>query len=173
MITDNLKKWHAALFLRSYNAKSDTDLSMTDTSGSEFNLRLDSDSIGNNYWGYDLVNQSQNYGIHVGSGTTPPTPQDYNLESKIPSRSVTLSNQTRDSSCENGIFKRETTFTVTNRGSSELTVSEVGLINQTESTTNQTKYVLIDRTLLDSPATIPAGETATITYTITYTVASA
>lgn len=64
-------------------------------------------------------------------------------------------------------------FTAYNKTANDVVVSELGWVERLETSSAQnvrnsltTTYVLLDRTVLDNPITIPAGETATITYTI-------
>lgn len=121
-------------------------------------------------------------GIKLGSGTTPPTRDDYGLETYIPSGKLvcTLTNK-RIYAEENGPYCVEYIFTVTNSSDDDVTISEIGRVDNVNATTSTyggssssvSKRFLIDRTLLDTPITIPSNETATITYTLKASVSTA
>ena len=105
-----------------------------------------------------------NYGVVFGSGTTPPTVNDYKLESTIsdtltftkPS-AVTL-NETDD------YWEMSATYGIST--SSDKTISEVGVFVTYNGTTDISKSVMIDRTVLENPIVIPAGQSKQVTYTI-------
>lgn len=105
--------------------------------------------------------------LMLGTGTTTPTADDYCLESPI----------TKNLSCDSISVSRTSlikTYTATfaNSGSSDITVTEVGFIvyilyNYSTTSENSDNF-LMDRTVLDTPVTIPAGESRTITYTLSF-----
>lgn len=105
--------------------------------------------------------------LMLGTGTTAPTADDHCLESPI----------TTNLSCDSISVSRTSlikTYTATfaNSGSSDITVTEVGFIiciyyNYSNSSENSDNF-LMDRTVLDTPVTIPAGESRTITYTLSF-----
>jgi len=105
--------------------------------------------------------------LMLGTGTTAPTADDYHLESPI----------TTNLSCDSVSVSRTSliktyTATFTNSGSSDITVTEVGFIvyilyvysNHDEKSDN----FLMDRTVLETPITIPAGESRTVTYELSF-----
>jgi len=103
--------------------------------------------------------------IILGSGTTEPTPEDYRLESQI----------TTNLSCDNVSVSRNTTVktytaTFSNSGTSPITVTEIGYVSRTGYGTNPITYddFLMDRTVLETPITIPAGESRTVTYELSF-----
>lgn len=116
---------------------------------------------------------AKNNGVHIGSGTTAPSASDYCLENRISSgisvvNTVILYDGNKDAS---GNLKSEIIYTVQNTSNNTITISEVGTVvqafgsvNQGVSTGNGNKYVLIDRTLLDTPLVLPAGESGAFTY---------
>ena len=124
----------------------------------------------------NIANPSTNsaaVGVYVGSGTTSPTENDYTLETPITSGlSGTMRVQYSDTLDNDGNPQLVQVLTLRNTSSSDITVSEVGWIakglcdasNNTASGSG--KNLLFDRTVLNSPVTIPAGESAAITYTI-------
>lgn len=53
-------------------------------------------------------------------------------------------------------------MTITNNNETDITIGEVGIVYQTGSSYS----VLFERTVLESPITIPAGGVGQVTYTI-------
>ena len=102
-------------------------------------------------------------GIYLGSGTTPATLDDHKMESMITSGlvcSVATSLDDNNDAVNN--------ITITNNTNADITIGEVGTggyayCGQESSYWN---VLLMDRTVLDSPVTIPAGGVGQITYTI-------
>lgn len=105
--------------------------------------------------------------IVLGSGTTEPTPEDYRLESQI----------TTNLSCDSVSVSRNTTVktytaTFSNSGTSDITVTEIGYVSRFAWAYNTGDYIyddfLMDRTVLETPITIPAGESRTVTYELSF-----
>ena len=116
-------------------------------------------------------------GIIVGTGNTPATEDDYALDSMITSGitgSISASPIISfDSSSNEYVVARD--VTIANGGSSALTISEIGILGKayTASSKGSTvgstnKYILVDRTVLPEPVTIPAGESGVIRYEFRY-----
>lgn len=106
-----------------------------------------------------VSNSTNGSAIVVGSGTTPPIVTDYKLESQITTVSGSASYK-RVSAANSDTFTA--VATITNTGTEPITISEVGLQLKA---TNNSNY-MVERTLLESPITIPAGGTGNVTYTI-------
>lgn len=115
-----------------------------------------------------------NSGIHLGSGTTTPTENDYALTSQITSGlTVTTTGITRGRDSSDRLYM-ECVLNVTNTSSANITIAEVGLVsgnvvccNTSSATTAAANNILIDHTLLTSPVTIAPSDTAAIKYRIT------
>lgn len=108
-----------------------------------------------------------NYGTYFGTGTTPPTMKDYNLESPIMDGTLASSN------AGNAMFGFEKdharvyrTHEVFNNGTNDVTITEVGVFGAVSS--SSPILFMIDRTVLDKPITIPAGESRSITIAIVF-----
>lgn len=110
-------------------------------------------------------NTSTHQYVEFGNGTTPATVNDYKLESEITtgisvsSQDVTTTEQT------DSYILWTATFGV--KASVETTISEIGLFSHVY-TTSGNLTALVDRTVLDTPITIPAGQSKQITYTIRF-----
>lgn len=111
----------------------------------------------------DVVFNSSSAGIVLGSGNTPPTIDDYCLESMITSG---LSQKTIISNDENGNLTYKATMT--NISQNPITIGEVGVISKvyTGANTATGKIVLMERTALETPVTIEPDGVGQITYTI-------
>lgn len=114
-----------------------------------------------------LAKSSSNANLYmrVGTGTTAPTENDYEL--------ATVNT---DVSCDTVIvgnsanYTKTYTATFSNPTSSDITVTEVGLYGKISYNSQNEFYidVLLDRTVLTTPITIPAGESKTITYELSF-----
>ena len=115
-----------------------------------------------------------NAGFVFGTGSTAPTENDYILESQITSGITgVLTNTVRGIDTNNKPYI-EFTFTVTNTGSSSISITEIGYVTgnaycctSSTATSAANNNVLIDRTLLDGAVTIAAGNSAAIKYRLT------
>lgn len=118
-----------------------------------------------------LGSSNTSYGIRVGSGTRPATDEDYALESQVTSgltATVTTNVVEYDAS---GNPTAKIGLTITNTSDSDITIAEVGSFQNVRSAataggTSTARATLFDRTVLDSPITIPAGGAAVLTYRI-------
>lgn len=122
---------------------------------------------------YSVSTSSSSTGIHLGTGDTAPTENDYALESKI-SSGITASTPTRQYNKDNnGNPYLTLMFTVTNTTSSDIIVKEIGFVqsaylatNMGSSQSSNGTHILLDRTILSQPVTIPANDSAAIKYTL-------
>ena len=108
-------------------------------------------------------------GIYFGSGTTPATKDDYTLESPITS-GLSISSPTTLSygNSSDGIHTCSAAFTIANTTDSDISISEVGLFTPINSTSGSYYSVLMERTVLTEPITIPSGGTKIVNYKITF-----
>ena len=103
--------------------------------------------------------------VRFGNGTTPATVNDYNLESPIV-ENISVTNPSAPTTEQTDSYISWTvTFGVL--ASVETTISEIGLISRVYRS-NGVMTTLVDRTVLDTPVTIPAGQSKQITYTIRF-----
>ena len=113
------------------------------------------------------ANTASSYGLSFGTGTTPATASDYCLESILGTTQISASVPSTVSYSRVDTYEEySVTFGVTNKTGDAITISEAGLTIY--DTNNPYPYVLVDRTVLDTPVTIPAGQSKQITYTIRF-----
>lgn len=107
-------------------------------------------------------------GVSFGTGNTPTSFDDYTLSGDV----VTAISFTLVRSC--GVDDNGCTltciYTITNTENKDVTIGEVGIWGRYEyyynNSNRKTVYPLIERTVLESPVTIPAGGVGQVTYTI-------
>ena len=109
-------------------------------------------------------------GIWVGSGNTPATKGDYALENRITSGLSKVGNTTVNVDEDNGNPYIRMDFILENTSGADITIKEVGYVQTLRYSASKSgaastsSTFLIDRTVLESPVTIPAGGTGTIRY---------
>lgn len=119
-------------------------------------------------------------GVAFGTGTTAPTENDYTIESII-SSGLTLSSTPSKQyyfDSENDKYYVYYDFTLANNTESDISISEVCLFatiypGDTKGVTPSTSVynnfsILIDRTVLETPIVIPAGESGVVRYSMEY-----
>ena len=103
-------------------------------------------------------------GVLFGTGTTQPTIDDYKLAGDIISTISASVSYTRTVTEDSTTF--QCVYTINNSGTEEITIGEIGLIGGCDS--SAARRILVERTVLDSPVTIPAGGVGQVTYTINF-----
>lgn len=116
-------------------------------------------------------------GVVVGTGDTPPTVDDYKLEAQITANLTGTTIQSTGQDIEGNPYLN-IDLTLHNSGAETVTIREIGYRQgfntatvQGTTTSSTTRYLLIDRTVLDEPVVIPAGENGIIRYTLKTIVA--
>ncbi len=107
------------------------------------------------------------YGVFWGRGTTPPTIDDYALESPIIDDSLaTVGSLSTLIKTDNGDHYRITAVhQVTNKTNNDITITEAGIFGNWKS---GGKVFLLDHTILETPVVIPARKTVPIEYAIKF-----
>jgi len=120
---------------------------------------------------YNLRLSAGYYGIHVGSGTTPPTENDYNLENQITSGLSGTSTFSYGIDNDGNAYMH-VVLVIRNTSNADITISEIGSFQVVRASSSQfstgsasNQYVMFDRSLLPQPVTIAPGDYATIQYT--------
>ena len=121
-------------------------------------------------WAFQL--NAGNQGFCVGSGATAESENDYELENMI-TAGLSASVVTNPHLDEDDYPSVDFDLTITNVSSETITIAEIGMKQPLSSTTAlggtsfSNRVFLIDRTVLEQPVPIPAGEYAIIRYTFT------
>lgn len=104
-------------------------------------------------------------GVYFGSGTTPPTKEDYTLEAPIVSGLSVDSGSVVEKDEGAGRYSISRSYILTNTSDANITVSEIGYVASLAVGASSRYYqVLMERSLLPSPVTIQPGEAKLITY---------
>ena len=146
------------------------------TDGSKMNARYNSSSDSNyikaiGFHDLTSLRSSLDYqGVVLGNGTTEPSLDDYTLSGSVITGLTGTISRTGTSNAE-GSAETTAIITVTNSNSYDVTISEVGYIGYfnlyyAATTGSKSIYCMLDRTVLDTPVTIPAGGIGLVTYTI-------
>jgi hypothetical protein len=109
------------------------------------------------------------YGVYFGSGSTPATREDYKLESPIESGlSITNPSSLVWLETDGGNCSAVADFVLRNTSGAKIVVREVGFVSALIRQNDGDFYpCLFERTVLDNPVTIPAGEAKLIEYKVT------
>lgn len=106
--------------------------------------------------------------VICGSGNTAPTIDDYCLET--PFKTLGVVSSVYKQLVENDVIIGTSYIkTLTNNTGAEITINEVGVVTtNSSSTVNDSTSILVERTVLESPITVPDGATFTITFNELY-----
>lgn len=111
--------------------------------------------------------ESGTAGVYFGTGSTPATENDYRLESPITS-GLSFSNQSIAYTTDNEKVVMQSSYAVTNRTAEDITIREIGCTSYIPKYSSGSVLCMIERTVLDEPITIPAGDATSFTYKVTY-----
>ena len=113
----------------------------------------------------DSANHVQ--GVLFGTGDTPASLDDYKLAGDmIQNIAATISKTYSYSEAQPSL---KAVYTITNNNAAAITIKEVALnVQYTRTSSGGTSGCVIDRTVLDTPVTIPAGGVGQVVYTITF-----
>lgn len=110
-------------------------------------------------------------GVAIGTGDTPATEDDYDLESQITSGISGSAVFSTEYDSTDNILTERLTVTVSNTGETDIAISEIGFItnfataSKGSNVSSSPRFAcLMDRTVLDTPITIPAGQAGVIYY---------
>lgn len=166
MFTNNYITFRQSLFLGSYATYTYPSGSKTSSFGPNCGANAD---IGAKMAVPQCREPAATYGgVYFGTGTTAPQKTDYKLESYITS-GLSFSGATRNYQDEgNGKHSYVADFVVRNTSDAAITISEIGYHGSLEVGASSYTPVLFERTVLDRPITIPAGESKLVSYKITF-----
>lgn len=127
--------------------------------------------VAGNFFGKELCEYSRTpstgFGIFFGSGSTPATYEDYNLDTAITSglsivsQNGTLSQPTSYDNVTHHISSKRS-FTVNNTSASPITINEFGIFVNAGVGTND--YAMIYREVLATPITLNPSESAIVSF---------
>ena len=118
----------------------------------------------------DLVRYTS--GVLFGTGDTPASLDDYKLAGAVIQNIATSIHKTYSYSEAQPSLKA--LYTITNNNEAAITIKEVALNLQFDYSSNGSSTgCVIDRTVLDTPVTIPAGGVGQVEYTITLNLPTA
>lgn len=119
-------------------------------------------------WSNPMTFNAQSAGVSVGTSDTPATDEDYILGSTITSGlSATCTTVKTE---EDGIPCTTLNMVLSNSTNADIIVKEVGLkcsvtaVNSVGGTSTGSRTILVDRTVLDTPVTVPARGNAAVFY---------
>ena len=149
---------------------SSNPLRLKTTLGSESRIRSGNDSIKSvsgsvydNTTGANGIDTSGYYkGIALGTGTTPPTYQDFKIEAPVESSGYSNNSYSISADCQQVLAQ-----SYTNKSSEDIIVTELGLFATDTNTNPNSAKVLLTRNVI-SPVTIKPNETKTFTIKIDY-----
>lgn len=155
-------------FIRSALSASGTSAKFRVVDGSEYTASFTT----SDYPPFSVMHKwrstSGSTGVSFGTGTTPATASDFALESELGSSEISVSTPSAVSFSRGDTYDEySVTFGITNKTNAAIIISEIGLTSGL-SNYSGVKYTLVDRTVLDNPITIPAGQSKQITYTIRF-----
>jgi hypothetical protein len=109
------------------------------------------------------------YGVYFGSGSTPATRADYTLENPITSGLTFPGTSLEYTTDGNGQYIVSAKYVVKNTTESEINIYEIGCFCPVLNDAYDTWHlVMMDRTVLTKPITIPAGGTKIVEYRFTF-----
>ena len=114
-------------------------------------------------------------GVVLGDGDTPPTFEDYSLAGNTISNFTFTASMSTLKTDDSGATIRAL-YTITNNNSVEITIKELCLIvnaTQYSGANDASNKIVLERTVLDTPVTIPAGGIGQVEYTITFNLPTA
>lgn len=96
---------------------------------------------------------------------------DYKLSGNLITAITTTTTVSWDEDDITGTGSLKAEYTITNTGSSAITIREIGLIAAAGANNSyDTNKCLLERTVLDEPLTIPKGGTGRVTYVVECTI---
>ena len=121
---------------------------------------------------------SASTGFAIGSGDTAPTENDYSLVAQITGVSGSMSGGETIYDADSGKYISRIDFTISNNTENSVVVKEIARFVQVSSATaigqntssaaGNKRCVMLDRTVLDEPVTIPANNAGVVRYEFIY-----
>lgn len=114
-----------------------------------------------------ISNTTSVFGVWLGRGNTPATLADYKLENPITSGLLITNQGQYKFSEENGVWTYLSSAILTNTTSEDIIIWEIGFVTALAAATKAWYPVLMERTVLTEPITVPAGGAKLLTLKLT------
>lgn len=151
MILSNYWKWLDLILKNSFGSgSSDTATGMKDVSGNTGYMDMSSDTRAINCRDFN------DGSIYLGSGDDEITANDYAMSDDCTSNIGNLNYTINSAGTDEGLA-RTITITGYNASESELTITEAGYAKRTVSYNHSTQYIIMAKTKLNEPLTVPSG----------------
>ena len=168
MITKNFKALMATILI-TMDGSAPGYLPVTDYNGTQLYLSAKNGAFPASVTTNIRIGSTVNQGIYLGSGNRQESENDNDLQTRI---TTGLTAQTPSKVAgidENGNPYLEYLFTLTNTTENSIVVKEIGYVQGLYAATSlgqsvALKNFLLDRTVLQTPVTIRAGESAAVKY---------
>lgn len=105
-------------------------------------------------------------GVVFGDGIAPASPTDYKMAGDLMSSGSVSVAQTNNIADDRSYMELTNVYTITNTMDKDFTISEVGIVSGFGNNSINYHTILLERTLLDEPITIPVGGVGVVTHTI-------
>lgn len=115
---------------------------------------------------YESFTSTMGIGVAIGSGTTPPTIDDYKMENAI-TTNLNAGGATRSFNANTSNSSLTVVQPIVNIGTNTITISEIGLFGR-QSPTSDSACILLSRDVI-TPVTIAPNESKTFVVTIDFT----
>lgn len=122
-------------------------------------------------YNFDLITDTTHGGVAFGTGTTPPTENDYNLESMLTNISATKSNPAYRIDPITDNYCMYIDYVISNNTENDITITELGRFGlfravdtKGSGVTGTKSQALLDRIVLSTPVVIPSGDAGTVRY---------
>lgn len=167
MLTNNWYNYLRANFLSAYQDRTFTGIEVTSTNGTKY-----APAGSSNYCYYmmlrggsltSVASSNGGAGVNFGDGTVPPAKEDHCLSGNFIS-GLSLGSYSASHAVEGDTASVVITLTVKNGGAEPVTISEIAWVDRQYVNGGNMKSFMFDRTLLESPVTIPAGGQGVVVY---------
>ena len=108
-------------------------------------------------------------GVYFGTGSTPASLADYTLESPITKGRAFAGGLEGAGAYKDGKAEVTGRYIVTNTSGADINIWEIGCFVPVQMSTNSSyQVVMMERTVLTEPITLPAGEAKMVTYKVVF-----
>ena len=170
MITKNFKAMMATILI-AMDGAAPGYLPVTDYGGSQLYLSAKNGCFPASVTTNVRISSTVNQGIYLGSGSRSESENDHNLQTRI-TTGLTAQTPSKVAGIDaDGNPYIEYLFTLTNTTENSIIVREIGYVQGLYASTSlggtvSLKNILLDRTVLQTPVTVPPKDSAAVKYTL-------